>query len=470
MSLLYWLINYIPNYWIVIYLISAIENLFCTFLFTWKEPKRKLFWLFFGLSIVGYFGLAALFGVYRPQANNIYYYVFTTFLMDILLYGCILLCFDTKPVYLLLDWVGALCVRGITSDFYTFLSLISGVENRTSYFLFPNLNVYLNCFLYDFFRLIVIVPLSLYFRRYRIYSSDKRILRNTIVLSIITGVGLNVTKAIRTWYSGESTALNSLSTFLSFMMALVILLLRTDFLLGSEARREAEILHQALESEQKEYESTKESIHVINAKVHDIKHILERYSDKMALEDLDHLRSSILVYDHMFHTGNEVLDTILYSKYLICQQRGIRFSAYADGKAISFLDVSVCYYLFVNILDNAIEAVSKVKNPEEKVISLTVKQEKENVLIECSNYFEGNLPFAEDGSLKTSKTQKEGHGLGLKSIRILLEQYGGKEQVETYQGIFYLTLKIPTPKEAKKALGNVSSEKPQGSYDTSAGR
>ena len=463
MVLLYWLMKYIPNFWIVVYMISALENLFIVFLFTWKEPKRKHFWLFLGISIVGYFALAALFGYFRLQANNVFYYVSISLMMDVLLYGCILLCFDTKPVYLLLDWIGALCVRGITTDFYTFLSLISGVENRTSYFLFPQLNDFVNCLLYDLFRLIVIIPLSLFFRRFRIYASDKRILRNTILLSILTDIGLNVTKSLLVWYSGESTALNSIATFLSAVIALVLLLLRTNFLIGSEARREAEILHQTIEAEQKEYESAKESIHVINAKVHDIKHILERYSDKMALEDLEHLRSSIAAYDHTFHTGNEVLDTILYSKYLICQKKGIRFSAYADGKALRFLDVSVCYYLFVNILDNAIEAVSKVKEEEKKVISLTVKQEKEEVYIECSNYFEGNLVFAPDGSLKTSKTEEKGHGYGLKSIRILLEQYGGEEQVETVQGIFYLTLKIPLPnskRAVREVSGNAVSEKP----------
>ena len=109
MTLLYWLFEYLPNhYWIVIYLISALENLFCVFFFTWKEPKRKLFWLLFSLSIVSYFGCAALFGYFRPQANNVYYYTSISLLMDLLLYALLLLCFDTKPVYLLLDWIGAL--------------------------------------------------------------------------------------------------------------------------------------------------------------------------------------------------------------------------------------------------------------------------------------------------------------------------------------------------------------------------
>lgn len=455
MTIFYWFLKFVSPRWIVIYWISGIENLFCLFLFAWTQPKRKWFWVYFPLTVIGYFGIGALLGVLRNiWSDSVVYYVLSTFFYQACLYPILLACFKGSPLTDLLDWVGSICVREVTTGFFTFLSLVIGVENRTSYFLFPDLDPLLNCILYDFMHAAFIVPLSLFFRRYHLSLQDKSARRRIAVLSGITVITLLITRPILIWYSSESLALNITATFLSMVMAVVLLVLRTDFLIGDTARQEALILNQVLESERKEYEASRESIRSINAKMHDIKHVLERYGDKLALEDLSNMKAAVASYDSQLHTGNEVLDTLLYSKSMLCREKKIQLSVLADGKAVSFLETSVCYYLFTNILDNAIEAVEKVENPEERLISLTVNEIDGKAHIECSNYFIGKLSFAEDGSLQTTKKDKESHGYGSKSIRLLVQQLKGDIHIQTHKNIFYLTIDIPEPvtKEKKEKV------------------
>ena len=98
------------------------------------------------------------------------------------------------------------------------------------------------------------------------------------------------------------------------------------------------------------------------------------------------------------------------------------------------------YTIFCNAIDNAMEAVERL--PEEKrIISVTARNADENktaILIE--NYFEGEIRFA--GGLPQSDQKGDLHGVGVKSMKMLAEKYGGSFRVNVYGEIFSLEITL----------------------------
>ena len=68
------------------------------------------------------------------------------------------------------------------------------------------------------------------------------------------------------------------------------------------------------------------------------------------------------------HSGNPVLDVILTTKMRTCADRGITLTAVADGKLLEGMSSMDIASLFGNALDNAIEATSKLPDPQQRLI------------------------------------------------------------------------------------------------------
>ena len=98
-----------------------------------------------------------------------------------------------------------------------------------------------------------------------------------------------------------------------------------------------------------------------------------------------------------------------------------------------------------NILDNAIEAVDKLSDLQNKVITLTCHETGGQLEIEESNYFDGAISYS-DGTLSTLKEDSTHHGYGTKSIRYIAEQHGGKLELRVEGNMFFLSVLFPVQK------------------------
>lgn len=194
-----------------------------------------------------------------------------------------------------------------------------------------------------------------------------------------------------------------------------------------------------------QYEMSRESIDIINRKCHDLKHqvaALKHIHDPGRREEvIDSLQSAVMIYDAALETGNEILDTVLTEKSLICTQHEIALSCIADGGRLSFIDPVDLYTLVGNALDNAIEAVLPLP-PMERLIRLRVQEKAGLVFLQIENPYAGTLELRH-GLPLTHKEDKQNHGFGLKSIQDVAEKYRGFLNLETKVGLFVLRLSFP---------------------------
>ena len=196
----------------------------------------------------------------------------------------------------------------------------------------------------------------------------------------------------------------------------------------------------------KQFENIRSDMEIINMKCHDIRHQLSQYAGKLTDQELNELRAAIQIYDATLKTGSDILDMVLYKRQGFCQENHIQITCIADGECLSFLSPADQFSLFNNAIENAIEAVMQLTDPEMRIISLTVERENGIVSIHITNYFNRGCTI-ENGLPQTTNEDTQHHGYGTKSLRYIVQQYGGQISFETDDDIFYLHILLPTPAE-----------------------
>lgn len=207
------------------------------------------------------------------------------------------------------------------------------------------------------------------------------------------------------------------------------------------------------QQQEKQFEEAKANAEQVNLSAHDLRHqlnlILEAINKSGEKNDevLNRVNGMFQEVDDLeanYHTGNVALDTTLTNKARLCQERKIILTVIADGAGLSFLNEVDLFVLIGNILDNAIEACSKIKDPAERFILFTVRQGPGGTFIHCENSCL-KAPSFRNGLPQTSKEDKKLHGFGLKSIQNVLNSYSGTLSLRAESKTFYLDAFLPSP-------------------------
>ena len=200
----------------------------------------------------------------------------------------------------------------------------------------------------------------------------------------------------------------------------------------TSVRMEKEYLHKLLHMQKENYRVSAESVELVNRKYHDLKHQIQLLRSEISAKDklryLDDMEKDIA----SFETQN---------KSIKCQSLGITMTCVADGKELDYIKPTDLSVLFGNALDNAIESVEKIADPGKRLIHVSVMRQKGFVRIRIENCYEGALRFV-DGLPSTGKDARY-HGYGMKSIRSIVEQYGGSLTVKAQDGWFELRVLLP---------------------------
>jgi sensor histidine kinase regulating citrate/malate metabolism len=160
------------------------------------------------------------------------------------------------------------------------------------------------------------------------------------------------------------------------------------------------------------------------------------------------IRKILKPADKIYDTGSGILDVILNEKYGVADQKGIKFKVigtFEDGCGLDPMSISV---IFANLIDNAIEACDRMKDPSAyKRVQITFYQDNEDdkeifILVE-NTCDKGPIMTNDKDEIVTSKEDKKAHGIGLQSVKSEVKKYGGKLKIETTDGSFRVTITIP---------------------------
>ena len=135
-------------------------------------------------------------------------------------------------------------------------------------------------------------------------------------------------------------------------------------------------------------------------------------------------------------TGNDIVDTIVNTKQNFAEEKGIMFVVNAtipNQCRINEIDMA---RILGNLIDNAIEAS---EGEEEPYIDLVIRQEKKFIVIKIVNKY--SREFSKE--LRTIKHQRMFHGIGIGSIKSIVEKYEGEFLIQKQGNEVIANILIP---------------------------
>ena len=358
--------------------------------------------------------------------------------------GAILFIFDVRP------WTALFCATAG----YTLQNIASGLIELIRMAVTGRSNVSLDEPLSAIVS--IGVPLAIYLAGYWLFvrrvtlrgllDVENRLMLSMFAIVVIVVIGLDlIIKALT--IVGIPFRFLLLLRLVHPLICVFVLFAEYELLYAKHADDERAETERLLAERERQYRLSRENIEAINIKCHDIRHQIRHLADSGAVVDgavLADIAREVDVYDSVVETGNEALDTILTEKSLTCSGEGIVLTVMAEGSALGFMTPADIYSLFGNALDNAIEAVRDVDDPERRAITLSVQRRQQMVAVSVENYF-SRRPRFEGGLPLTTKADGLNHGFGVRSMRQIAERYGGTLHAGVQDGVFYLNVLLARP-------------------------
>lgn len=127
-------------------------------------------------------------------------------------------------------------------------------------------------------------------------------------------------------------------------------------------------------------------------------------------------------------TGNPIADMLIEQKRALAEREGVTFDIQVVPiKRWPFSDSETCS-LLGNLLDNAIDACTRIKSGD-RWIAIRIESQKQLLFIKIENSID-EVPVMKNGIPISAKFDKKGHGYGLKSVGRIVNMHDG---IITYQ-------------------------------------
>ncbi len=432
------------------------ELLIAELLFCSQLPKRKNFILRLILGMVACFGVSLLFPVpdFAYTAAYSSFMFLTLFAVTVVAFKFV---FDADVKDVLFCTIAGYTVQHVAQEAYELLNVAFNLNDSIVSIFYSNAEIgtALGEDLGKTFGIVFMYGALFLFSYWGAYLIFVKKMKKTNILHIKTTMMLIVValivfvdiifSAIITYNISEEIQRLALLLLHLYNLACCILALILLFEWPNRKAMEWEIatMKQLRHHEKEQYHISKENVELINIKCHDLKHQLRQVAEHNAVNSsvVKEMEEIISIYDSTYTTQNEALNVILMEKGLVCNRKGIKLSCIVDGQALRFMSEADVYALFGNLLDNAIEAVEKTED-EKRSIALSVKTVQGFVNVSAYNYYDGDLRF-ESGLPVTTKKEKDFHGYGLKSMRYIVNKYGGEMKLYTEQNRFGVNIILP---------------------------
>lgn len=186
---------------------------------------------------------------------------------------------------------------------------------------------------------------------------------------------------------------------------------------------------------------------------HDFKNILGNIKDSIEIGDSVKAKEIISEFDGKIHSlknynkkfsNNSLINALLNRLSKECEDKDISFDFdcyIPDDIVITELDL---LNIFNNLSSNAYEACSKQYCNEKRWIILKSYVKDKNFIIYQANSFNGEIKYKKD-RLITTKENKRSHGIGVESIKHIVNEANGMAlvKVDKEKREFKFLIKIP---------------------------
>lgn len=287
--------------------------------------------------------------------------------------------------------------------------------------------------------LVVFLLLGLYAARYEWTRKSKPAFNVVSLLFLMTFVSLN-------WFIRQCNEYNVISVRL-YAIVCCLLIIAVQYVLYryEDLRLENMMVNRLWQEDRKHFEQSKEVMDAFNIKYHDLHRWLTKLKESSgSTAELENLCKQADIYVANIKTGNDALDVLLAECSSRCIRGGIELTYMGNGADMDFMKSVDVYSLFGNAIDNAIEAVRKVDDPEKRIIHVTTERKGDFLNIDIVNYYTGTLHM-EDNLPTTTKDNDGFHGFGMKSMRTIVQKYDGEMRIETDRNLFELCMVLMAP-------------------------
>lgn len=418
------------------------ELLLATSVYVFKLRRRNHFWLWLVLCLSCFIGFAYSWSLI-PYINSVTSIIFSILFFFIAFFGLIgslMACFKVNIQAAMFLGTAGYAMQHFT---YKLIQIVIGsIEKGIPSFVDNNYGIY------GIYASFVIISLPIFYNMFgkKIHKNETLIIEDSrlLIISII----LIICTVILNLIYESFVKVSNLTLFVVgclFDMVCCFLTLFIEFeMLKSKEISEAYVQMKTIwESEKKQLEISKENMDYMKILAHDLKHELNESTLLISKDKVDELNRRIAAFGNSIKTGNDILDLVIAERTLIVQKENINLSIIADGSVLSNMKQSDCYSLFMNIMDNAIDAVKELPK-EQREISLAVRESMGMILIHEVNPFKGTLNF-KDGLPQTTKGDSMYHGFGTKSIKGIVDSYSGDCEISIKDNNIYV-LNILLPK------------------------
>jgi branched-subunit amino acid transport protein AzlD len=337
---------------------------------------------------------------------------------------------------------------------FTLAELAASLEWQISYFLQVNIGhneAFITVVSLAITYAIIFIVVSMLEKRYKGKNFQLDIRRNDLMSVLLIGTSIfsisNISFInIDTPFSGQYPSEILYIRTLVDLAGVILLYSFREHKMAVFSSREAYTMQHLLDKQYEQYQQSIKNAEIINQKYHDLKHhiaLLRNEQDSTKKEEyLNELERTIKPHETEFKTGHHALDILLTQKANEVLEHNINFTCVADGEHLSFISVLDILSIFGNAMDNAIESVKTIQQLEKRIIKLAVFAQNQLLFIKLDNYYVNELNIV-DGNYLTTKKDKLNHGYGIKSIKSIVEKYGGSVRISTENHWFSLMILLP---------------------------
>lgn len=406
-------------YWGIEYFVSFVETLMC-FVFCGaflNKDGQFRFKIPIVLSVLISVGIISLGRVKLFSSINSFLTVLVTFI-------CIMIFYHAAFIRTIITFI-PYCTILFTADLMT-SSLTASISGTTISELFNNFSAGRVVAAVTSKGIITIICITIN----RIKTKETSIsIGNNVLFSASSIILLLVSVSLYFSYSKEGNEHTNLTLTIFFMVILLLIVAIfisiTFFIESMQKRKENELMadqNQLLERSLKEQEKTfslwRNSVHDYKNTILAMETMLNNGEQEKLSQFLEAEHAAFRYRAEYIHTGNSIVDAVINTKYATAKEKGINFTVNAVMPSkcnVSDIHLAV---IMGNLIDNALEAC---ENEQQPYIDVEIIVKHSFMIIKIVN----KCTNMQSTDATSKKNKKEFHGIGLKSVRHIIDEYDG---------------------------------------------